>query len=79
MEYNSSGLFVEESDSASTGGSDLGRHLADHLSDCGDEVISTDISDGGPDLLDQDALSELLLALRPDVVYHLAERRRWAS
>lgn len=56
-----------------TGGSGfVGRHLADHLSDCGDEVITTDISDGGPDLLDQDAMSELLLAVRPDVVYHLA-------
>ena len=38
----------------------------------GDEVINSDLSDGGPDLLDQQAFRDLLGSVRPDVVYHLA-------
>ncbi len=56
-----------------TGGSGfVGKHLADHLSDCGDDVLTTDISDGGPDLLDQSEMNELILSTQPQVVYHLA-------
>lgn len=56
-----------------TGGSGfVGKHLADHLSDCGDDVLTTDISDGGPDLLDQNEMDELILSTQPQVVYHLA-------
>ena len=56
-----------------TGGSGfVGKHLADYLSDCGDDVLTTDISDGGPDLLDQTEINELILSLQPQVVYHLA-------
>ena len=56
-----------------TGGSGfVGKHLADHLSDCGDDVLTTDISDGGPDLLDQSEMDELILSTQPQVVYHLA-------
>ena len=56
-----------------TGGSGfVGKHHADHLSDCGDDVLTTDISDGGPDLLDQSEMDELILSAQPQVVYHLA-------
>ena len=56
-----------------TGGSGfVGKHLADHLSDCGDDVLTTDISDGGPDLLDQSEMGELIRSAQPQVVYHLA-------
>ena len=50
----------------------VGRHLSDHLIESGDEVIASDLSDGGPDLLDQQAFRDLLGSVRPDVVYHLA-------
>ena len=48
----------------------VGRHLGAHLGACGDTVIGVDRADG-PDLLDAAGLSELLAAVRPDVVYHL--------
>jgi GDP-4-dehydro-6-deoxy-D-mannose reductase len=50
----------------------VGRHLVRHLAECGDEVHETDRSEGGPDLLDAEALEKLFLDLSPDVVYHLA-------
>ena len=50
----------------------VGRHLVAHLRDCGDEVVPTDRSDGGPDLLDADGFATLVAEVRPDVVYHLA-------
>ena len=50
----------------------VGRHLVAHLQDCGDEVVPTDRSDGGPDLLDADGFATLVAEVRPDVVYHLA-------
>ncbi|MEE3211335.1 MAG: NAD-dependent epimerase/dehydratase family protein, partial [Actinomycetota bacterium] len=37
----------------------VGRHLVAHLRDCGDEVVPTDRSDGGPDLLDADGFATL--------------------
>ena len=50
----------------------VGRHLIDHLTAEGDEVISTDRASGGPDLLDPEGLADLLADHRPDVVFHLA-------
>ncbi|MEG3585857.1 MAG: GDP-mannose 4,6-dehydratase [Actinomycetota bacterium] len=50
----------------------VGTHLTNHLLEIGDEVVSSDLSDGGPDLLDQQAFRDLLGAIRPDAVYHLA-------
>jgi GDP-4-dehydro-6-deoxy-D-mannose reductase len=49
----------------------VGRHLTEHLRDCGDTVVGVDRGDG-PDLLDPRGLVELLEAEAPDVVYHLA-------
>ena len=61
----------------------VGRHLVAHLRDCGDEVVPTDRSDGGPDLLDADGFATLVAEVRPDVVYHLAGQadvgRSWLS
>ena len=50
----------------------VGRHLVDHLLSEGDEVVPTDRSSGGPDVLDQDGLVDLLGNHHPDVVFHLA-------
>ena len=50
----------------------VGKHLSDFLSTCGDEVVTTDIAEGGPDLLDDIALNNLFLSIKPEVVYHLA-------
>ena len=56
-----------------TGGAGfVGRHLADFLQECGDQVVTTDISNGGPDLLDENGINELFLTTKPEVVYHLA-------
>jgi len=49
-----------------------GRHLVAHLTDEGDEVLTTDRSSGGPDLLDAEGLTNLIVDLEPEVVYHLA-------
>jgi GDP-4-dehydro-6-deoxy-D-mannose reductase len=61
----------------------VGRHLVDHLLSEGDEVVSTDRSSGGPDVLDQDGLAELLGHHLPDVVFHLAGQadvaRSWSE
>ena len=61
----------------------VGRHLVDHLEACGDEVIGTDRSDGGPDLLDAEGFERLLTDIRPEVVYHLAGQadvgRSWSA
>ena len=48
----------------------VGRHLCSYLLGEGDTVIGVDRADG-PDLLDTDAVCELVADLRPDVVYHL--------
>ena len=50
----------------------VGRHLVAHLRDCGDEVVPTDRTDGGPDLLDTDGFATLVAEVCPDVIYHLA-------
>lgn len=50
----------------------VGRHLRRYLESCGDVVEGTDRATGGPDICDHPALTALLAAFRPDVVYHLA-------
>tara|TARA_Y100000588_G_scaffold223585_1_gene237591 strand:+ start:110 stop:1021 length:912 start_codon:yes stop_codon:yes gene_type:complete len=61
----------------------VGGHLVAHLEACGDEVIGTDRSDGGPDLLDAEGFEHLLTDIRPEVVYHLAGQadvgRSWSA
>ena len=61
----------------------VGRHLIDHLESCDDEVVGTDRSDGGPDLLDAEGFEHLLTDIRPEVVYHLAGQadvgRSWSA
>ena len=50
----------------------VGQHLIKHLEDNGDEVFGTDISSGGPDLLDLKGFTELFKQVNPGVVFHLA-------
>tara|TARA_Y100000766_G_C18847563_1_gene576504 strand:- start:201 stop:1109 length:909 start_codon:yes stop_codon:yes gene_type:complete len=50
----------------------VGQHLAEHLSNEGDEVFCSDLSLGGPDLLDSVGITGLMSKIRPDYVYHLA-------
>ena len=50
----------------------VGQHLAEHLSNEGDEVFCSDLSLGGPDLLDAAGITDLMSKIRPDYVYHLA-------
>ena len=50
----------------------VGQHLAEHLSNEGDEVFCSDLSLGGPDLLDAAGIIDLVSEIRPDYVYHLA-------
>ena len=50
----------------------VGQHLAEHLSNEGDEVFCSDLSLGGPDLLDAAGINDLVSKIQPDYVYHLA-------
>ena len=50
----------------------VGHHLVDHLREYGDEVIGTDRTTGGADMLDPGAGSELIGAAGPDTIFHLA-------
>ena len=50
----------------------VGQHLAEHLSNEGDEVFCSDLSQGGPDLLDAAGINDLVSKIQPDYVYHLA-------
>lgn len=50
----------------------VGRHLAAHLESCGDSVVATDRATGGPDILDPGAISGVIRAAAPEVIYHLA-------
>ena len=50
----------------------VGHHLALHLQDQGDDVITTDRSTDGLDITDAPALLEAFRRQRPSVVYHLA-------
>ncbi len=50
----------------------VGRHLMSHLASADDEVIGTDRSIGGPDLLDAVATRDFVAEAAPEVIYHLA-------
>ena len=50
----------------------VGQHLVEHLSNEGDEVFCSDLSLGGPDLLDPVGITDLISKVNPDYVYHLA-------
>jgi GDP-4-dehydro-6-deoxy-D-mannose reductase len=54
----------------------VGRHLADHLVACGDDVVGTDLRASattiGLDVTDGLAVDGVLASTRPDVVFHLA-------
>lgn len=50
----------------------VGRHLAAHLIEAGDEVIGVDRSDGSVDILDPGSISRAFESVQPEVVYHLA-------
>ena len=50
----------------------VGQHLVEHLSNEGDEVFCSDLSLGGPDLLDPVGVTGLISKIQPDYVYHLA-------
>ncbi|MDP6697828.1 MAG: GDP-mannose 4,6-dehydratase [Acidimicrobiales bacterium] len=50
----------------------VGRYLVAHLCGSGDEVVETDRSHGGPDVLDADAVVALVAEVSPQVVFHLA-------
>ncbi|HCV36515.1 MAG TPA: GDP-mannose 4,6-dehydratase [Acidimicrobiaceae bacterium] len=61
----------------------VGQYLVAHLCDSGDEVVETDRSHGGPDVLDADALLALVADAAPEVVFHLAGQadvgRSWTT
>lgn len=50
----------------------VGHHLAAHLQEAGDEVMTTDRSTDGLDITDAPAMLEAFRSRQPDVVYHLA-------
>lgn len=47
----------------------VGKWLADHLVDCGDEVVAVDRE---TDIVNADELGPAVVAAAPDVIYHLA-------
>jgi GDP-4-dehydro-6-deoxy-D-mannose reductase len=61
----------------------VGRHLVAHLTDCGDEVIATDRSSGGPDITNAQAVMQYVMHNEPEVIYHLAGQsdvhRSWGN
>lgn len=50
----------------------VGHHLQRHLEESGDDVVVTDRSSDGVDILDAAALLDLFRRVRPEAVYHLA-------
>ena len=50
----------------------VGHHLREHLEGAGDEVMITDRSTDGLDILDAASLLDLFRRTSPEVVYHLA-------
>ena len=50
----------------------VGRHLVAHLTEAGDEVVTTDPATGGADITDAAAITAEVVAAAPEVVYHLA-------
>lgn len=53
----------------------VGRHLTDHLTAQGSQVVSLDVDDHQPvDITDRDAVMRRIAGVAPDVVFHLAAR-----
>ena len=50
----------------------VGVHLVRHLEDRGDDVIQLERNIDGIDITDADALTEAVVAAKPEAVYHLA-------
>lgn len=50
----------------------VGRFLAAHLRENGDEVIATSRSSGGPDITNAASTAHFIASAAPEVVYHLA-------
>lgn len=50
----------------------VGRHLVEHLTSAGDEVIGSDRETDGVDITVADQVQDMLEQVRPDVIYHLA-------
>jgi GDP-4-dehydro-6-deoxy-D-mannose reductase len=50
----------------------VGEHLVRHLEDAGDEVVQLERRVDGIDVADADALTDAVVAAKPEVVYHLA-------
>lgn len=50
----------------------VGRHLVEHLTEMGDEVVGADRADGGLDITRADDVASLMSRVRPEAVYHLA-------
>jgi len=50
----------------------VGVHLVRHLEAAGDEVVQLERTVDGIDVVDQPAITEAVLAARPEAVYHLA-------
>jgi GDP-4-dehydro-6-deoxy-D-mannose reductase len=50
----------------------VGRHLVRHLADAGDEVLELERDVDGVDIADGDAVTEAVMAAKPEAVYHLA-------
>lgn len=49
----------------------VGRHLAEHLRSCGDDVVLMDRANGGADLTNRREVSDEIAAAEPEVIYHL--------
>ncbi len=50
----------------------VGRHLVEHLTGAGDEVIGVDRATDGLDITDAAAVTEMVRDVAPTVIYHLA-------
>ncbi len=50
----------------------VGHHLVAHLEAMGDTVTPVDRADGSIDIIDAEAVHEVIDRTRPDVIYHLA-------
>ncbi|CAN5911653.1 GDP-mannose 4,6-dehydratase [soil metagenome] len=50
----------------------VGRHLVEHLDAAGDEVVGIDRASDGLDITDAAAVAEMVTAIGPTVIYHLA-------
>ncbi len=50
----------------------VGVHLVRHLEQQGDDVVELERRDDGIDIADADALTEAVVAAKPEAVYHLA-------